>query len=254
MGTNQRLSLFALVSAMTWPAAAQPANLNGPPNLVTNTVTLPPGWSLAANPLFHLRGTTLRDAVPDNTVAELFKQMPPGTVLLKFDNATQRFDRKTAFRHGRWSNPHETLAPGEGAFLFNPTRKPLAVAFTGNWWYGAVSIPVGLSLISSPGPGTIDFMPPAPPQTPPFGGPVVIYGEPGPPAVPPPVPFARSGVNFDPQEGDVVYTFDNASGRFHSHTFQNGAWDAPLVVGVGDACFVHTTKPRTLQSTVPRPV
>src|SRR5437879_2090017 len=122
METKQRLSLFALVSAMTWLVAAQPANLNGPAKLVTNTVTLPPGWSLVANPLFHLRGTTLRDAVPDHTVGELFRQMPPGTVLLKFDNTTQRFDRKAAFRHGCWSNPRETLAPGEGAFLFNPTR------------------------------------------------------------------------------------------------------------------------------------
>src|SRR6266516_618949 len=118
MNAKPLLLLFALISLMTWLAAAQPVWLDGPPNLATNTMTLPPGWSLIANPLFHLRGTTLRDAIPDNTVGELVKQAPRGTVLLKFDNATQRFTRKNVFQRG-------TLAPGEGAFLFNPTRGPL---------------------------------------------------------------------------------------------------------------------------------
>ena len=62
MKTKPLLLLFALLSAMTWPAAAQPVWLDGPPNLATNTLTLPSGWSLIANPFFHLRGTTLRDA------------------------------------------------------------------------------------------------------------------------------------------------------------------------------------------------
>src|SRR6266511_117306 len=147
MNAKPLLLLFALVSVITWPAGAQPVWLDGPPNLATNMLTLPPGWSLIANPLFHLRGTTLRDAIPDNTVGELFKQAPRGTTILKFDNATHRFTRKNVFQHGRWSNPHETLAPGEGAFLFNPTHGPLAVSFTGNWWYGAFSLTAGLSLI-----------------------------------------------------------------------------------------------------------
>src|SRR5439155_8655155 len=202
MNAKPLLLLIALITLMTWLAAAQPVWLDGPPNLATNTLTLPPGWSLIANPLFHLRGTTLRDAIPDNTVGELVKQAPRGTVLLEFDNATQRFTRKNVFQRGRWSNPQETLAPGEGAFLFNPTRGPLAVSFTGNWWYGALSVSAGLSLISSPGPGTIDFAPPVPPQT-------------------PTGPFAGAGVIFNPQEGDVVYTFNKATGSFQDHRFHN---------------------------------
>src|SRR6266700_112913 len=98
MKTKPLLFLFALMSAMTWPAAAQPVWLDGPANLVTNTVTLPPGWSLIANPLFHLRGTTFRDAIPDNTVGELFKQAPRGTTILTFDKATQRYNRKNAYK------------------------------------------------------------------------------------------------------------------------------------------------------------
>ncbi len=234
METKLFLLLFALVSVRSWPAAAFPVWLDGPPNSGTNTITLAPGWSLIANPLFHLRGTTLRDAIPDNTVGELFKQAPRGTVLLKFDNATQRFTRKNVFQHGRWSNPSETLAPGEGAFLFNPMRRPLAISFTGNWWSGTVSIPAGLSLISSPGPGAINFAPP-------------------PPETMPPGPFARNGVNFNPEEGDVVYTCDHASGRFQSHRFNNGGWDVLPSVLVGEACFVYTTNPRLIQYTGPWP-
>ena len=235
MNAKPLLLLFALVSVITWLAAAQPVWLDGPPNLATNTMTLPPGWSLIANPLFHLRGTTFRDAIPDNTVGELFKQAPRGTTILKFDNATQRFTRKNVFQRGRWSNPHETLAPGEGAFLFNPTSKTLALTFTDNWWYGAVSVPVGLSLISSPGPCTINFAPPVPPQT-------------------PTGPFAGAGVSFNPQEGDVVYTFDKATGSFQGHLFDIGAWDVLPTVPVGEAAFVHTTKPRVIQYIGPRPL
>jgi len=231
-------SLFAsLVFIITGAgsAAGFPVWLDGPANLATNTMTLPPGWSLIANPLFHLRGTTLRDAVPDNTVGELFKQMPQGALLLRFDNDTHRFSRKNVLRHGRWSDPRQMLAPGEGAFLFNPTRGPLAVSFTGNWWYGALSVPAGLSLIGSPGPGTIDFALPVPPQT-------------------PTGPFAGAGVSFNPQEGDVVYTFDKANGSFQDHRFHNGAWDVLPTVRVGEAAFVHTTKPRVIQYIGPRPL
>ena len=46
MNAKPLLLLFALVSVITWLAAAQPVWLDGPPNLATNTLTLPPGWSL----------------------------------------------------------------------------------------------------------------------------------------------------------------------------------------------------------------
>jgi hypothetical protein len=62
-------------------APAVPVFLDGPANWITNVVSLPPGWSLIANPYHHNRGTTLRDAVPDDTVGELFKRVPQGTLL-----------------------------------------------------------------------------------------------------------------------------------------------------------------------------
>ena len=125
------IALLAAFSGMVSLLVAQPVFLGGPANPATNTVALPPGWSLIANPLFHSRGEFVSNAVPDNTVGELFSRVPNGTVLLKFDNATQQFDRRNVFRRGRWSNPDQTLVPGEGAWLFNPTRKSLRVVFTG---------------------------------------------------------------------------------------------------------------------------
>ncbi len=236
MKIHSLVLLLSLFGAPVLPLSAQPVWLNGPANPVTNTVTFPPGWALIANPLFHYRGVIVANAAPDNSVSALFPRMPNGTVLLKFDNVTQRFSRKNVFRRGRWSNPRATLAPGEGAFLFNPTRRSVAVTFTGNLQWGAsVSVPAGLSLISSPGPGTIDFTPVVPPQS-------------------PTGPFAGAGIRFDPQPGDVVYIFDNATGRFQSHTFRNGAWDMLPVVGSGEAAFIYTTQPRVIQYVGPMPL
>jgi len=252
------LALLVLTGVTALPVKAQPSSMNGPANPVTNTIAFPPGWSLMANPLFHYRGVTAADAVPNNSVSELFPQMPNGAVLLKFDNTAQQFTRRNVFHHGRWSNPDETLAPSEGAFLFNPERRALDIVFTGNWGYGAVSIPAGLSLISSPGPGTINFAtsPPSPP----------VGGLPGPvlmgriitattnSATVPPFPPAWSGINFNPQEGDVVYTFDSAAGRFQRHTFRHGAWNSLPVIGIGQSCFVFTSHPRIIQYAGTRPV
>ena len=249
------LALLALTGATVLPVKAQPSSMNDPANPVTNTIAFPPGWSLMANPLFHYRGVTASDAVPDNSVAELFPHMPNGAVLLKFDNTTQQFTRRNVFWRGRWSNPNETLTPGEGAFLFNPARRALDIAFTGNLGYGSVSIPAGISLISSPGPGTISFTPLPPigifPQLTPFG-PIAIAST-NVPTVPI-IPLPPSGINFNLQEGDVVYTFDSAAGRFQRHTFRNGAWNSLPFVGIGEPCFVFTSHPRIIQYAGTRPV
>jgi len=218
---------FALFGTMVLSTMAQPVSPSGPPNPITNTIAYPPGWSLIANPLSHSRGDFASNAVPDNTVGELFSDAPDGLVLLKFDNTTQRFVHRNFFRHGKWSDPTETLMPGEGAWLFNPLRSPLQIEFTGNWPNGSVTIPSGKSLISCPGPGTIDFNPP---QT---------SGS---------IPPAQNGTLFNPQEGDVVYTFAGRRGALEQHRFRNGAWDTAPTVSVGESCFVFTSHPRAIYS------
>ncbi|MDE3068463.1 MAG: hypothetical protein KGJ60_13080 [Verrucomicrobiota bacterium] len=169
--------LLALSCAAIFPAAAQPSWSGAPANPATNIVVFPPRWSLIANPLFHFRGDIEADAVPDNSVGTLFRHMPNGTILVKFDDTTHQFSQENVFRRGHWSYPEQSLAPGEGAFLYNPTRRKLRVVFAGDWGFGAsVSIPAGFSLASSPQFGTINFAT-TPPQfpilPPPTPGPVM---------------------------------------------------------------------------------
>lgn len=223
------LILFvALFGATAFPIVAQPVWLGGPANPITNSIACPPGWSLIANPLFHSRGEFASNAVPDDTISELFPDAPDGLVLLKFDNTTQRFEHRNVFRHGHWSNPNQTLMPGEGVWLFNPLRNSLEIAFTGNWPNGSVLIPSGRSLISCPGIGTIDFNPP---QT---NGSII-----------PPAPNATL---FNPKDGDVVYTFAGRRGALEPHRFHNGSWDSLPTVDVGESCFIFTSHPRVLYS------
>lgn len=186
---------------------------------------------------FHNRGEFVSNAVPDNTVGELFSRVPNGTALLKFNKTSQQFEPRNVFRRGRWSNPDQTLVPGEGAWLFNPARKPLEVEFTGNWSYGSVHLPSGLSLISSPSPGTIDFTPPQ------SGDGSVPRG-----------PFASTGIRFNPHESDVIYTFSGRRGGFVHHRFHNGSWDTVPAVDMGESCFVFTLHPRVIEYSGPLPL
>jgi hypothetical protein len=101
-------------------------------------VTLPPGFSMIANPL---EGTS--------RVAELFPEWPDGTSLSKYD--THRFELgDNAVKDGRW-NKAETLSPGEGAIFFNPTQDYKSHSFVGELLQGNLSMPIppGFSIRSS---------------------------------------------------------------------------------------------------------
>jgi hypothetical protein len=89
------------------------------------TVVSPPGFALIANPLH----------APDNRVAILFQGVPEGTTLHKFDrNVFKLLDNP--FHEGKWSNPDETLVPGEGAILNNPTSDYRPITFVGEVMQG----------------------------------------------------------------------------------------------------------------------
>ncbi len=191
-----------------------------PANSSSFSKTIPPGFSLISNPLFHNRGVNMAHAVSDNTVGEVLKPVPEGTVLCKFNHDTQQYSQNV-FSGGHWANPRQTLLPGEGAFILNPSQRSFVIVFNGNWRYGGSAfIPAGISLMSSPEWRPIDF------------GPVLIL-------VPP--DFLPT---FFPHDGDVVCTFDPAYGRLRAHHFQHGTWDSVPVVGVGEAFFVITAYPR----------
>jgi hypothetical protein len=112
------------------------------------SITLPPGFSLIANPL---------DGASNN-VAEMFKGWPEGTTLSKFDTRMFKLG-DNGVKNGKWTNPSEKLLPGEGAIFFNPTQDYKSHAFVGDVLQGHLSVPVpsGFSMRSSlmPLPGNL---------------------------------------------------------------------------------------------------
>ena len=151
--------------------------------------------------------------------------VPNGTVLYKFDNVTKRYS-VNRFHRQRWSNPAQTLNPGEGAMIFNPSRRAFEVEFTGYWVFGlSVEIPAGVSLISYPG----------------------IIFEPLPDSSPVILPCWAISRRFNPQDDDIVYTFDSARGRFKAHRYHaESGWDNVPVVAATESFFVFTKHPRTI--------
>ncbi|MEO6183948.1 MAG: hypothetical protein ABIP71_12760 [Verrucomicrobiota bacterium] len=104
------------------------------------TQTLPPGFSMVANPL----------RASDNSIAALFPNMPEATTLCKFDPHLFRLNNN-AVKNGHWTKPDEELLPGEGAIVFNPTNNFKTVNFSGEFVQGQLvnPIPAGLSIRSS---------------------------------------------------------------------------------------------------------
>ncbi len=104
------------------------------------SVTLPPGFSMIANPFI----------TASNTVAEMFPGWPDRTTLNKFDT---RFFRlaENAVKHGKWTNPGEKLSPGEGAIFSNPTNDYKHLSFVGEVNQGNISMPIpsGFSMRSA---------------------------------------------------------------------------------------------------------
>ncbi len=70
------------------------------------SVSLPPGFSMIANPFDTPYG-----------VGETFKGWPEGTTLNRFDTTLFKLV-ENAVKDGKWANPHEKLLPGEGAIFF----------------------------------------------------------------------------------------------------------------------------------------
>lgn len=104
------------------------------------TVTVPPGFSMIANPL----------NAPSNTVAALFPNMADGTTLCKFDTSLFRLTNNIV-KGGKWTNGDEKFSPGEGAIFFNSTTDFKTLNFVGEVNQGHLvnPIPAGLSIRSS---------------------------------------------------------------------------------------------------------
>ena len=166
------------------------------------TVTLPPGFSMIANPLLGA----------DNSVGELFKGFPDGTMLAKYDSLVHRMTENTV-KAGKWTSPWEKLLLGEGAIFFNPTFDYKVFSFVGDVSLQSSStpIPAGFSIRSSPvpQPGRLD-----------------------------------ADLGFPIDEGDEVHIFDRDRQTYGLHTYSSKAWATePPIVGVGESFWVTKKLP-----------
>jgi len=111
-----------------------------------NTV-IQPGFNLISNPL----------KASDNTIANLFKGVPPDTAVYKY-NGTSFIIAAYDGDVGAFGPPAAaatTVVPGEGVFIKNPTQNPFTITFVGEVAQNtgttplSHAIPKGLSIQSS---------------------------------------------------------------------------------------------------------
>lgn len=163
--------------------------------------TLPPGFSMIANPLHH----------STNRVDDLFKGWPDGTRLCKFD--TRLFQlAENSVKDGKWTNPGEKLAPGDGALFYNRTSDYKAHSFVGEVLQGRLSVPIpaGFSVRSLllPQQGSLEEL------------------------------------GFPISNGDVIHLYDREHQQYVQHPYDEGKWtDGPPMIGLGESFWVAKDKP-----------
>ena len=166
------------------------------------SIILAPGFSMVGNPLVGGH-----DSLP-----ELFKEMPEGTNVSKFDSRLHRL-RENALKGGIWSNPGERIGFGEGAIVFNPSSDYRVLTFVGEVNLDGVSIPVpaGFSIQTStvPEPGAL-----------------------------------HPDLRFPISDEDVIHLFDRDQQKYVLYPYNNGTWSAgPPIVGVAESFWVAKRSP-----------
>lgn len=147
MRTKTLLLTAALGIVGVAAAVAQPVysvNAVGFVNL-----SIPPGFSLIANPL----------NAPTNTLGALIPNAPAGAQFYKFTPGTGYSTFTFDDIDNAWTpNGNVSLAPGEGGFFKNPTSSAVTVTFVGEVMQGTLNnpLPQGFSIKSSMVPQTAD--------------------------------------------------------------------------------------------------
>lgn len=165
-------------------------------------VPLPPGYSLISNPF----------KAANNSVIALLPAMPEGTACCKFEMKLFKLTNNVV-KNGKWSNPSETLSPGEGALVCNPTEEFKVINFVGEVMQGNLlnPVPSGFSIRSSllPQSGRLDM---------------------------------DLGLPFS--DGDVVHLYDRDKQSYVEHRYPSRKWDLdPPLVAVGEAFWVGKSAP-----------
>ncbi|HON06651.1 MAG TPA: hypothetical protein PLW02_00975 [Verrucomicrobiota bacterium] len=172
-------------------------------------VTLYPGYNLVANPL----NTT------NNTIGSLLANVPRGTMLYKYNNATglyatYAFEEDDDGILGWQPNGNATLNPGEGAFIRNTTGTNLIITFVGEVLQGVLTntLPTGYSIRSSmvPQTGQVDSI-----------------------------------LQMPSNSGDLIYKFNPTMGRYDTFSYEEDdygilGWQPQSpVINVGEAFFIR---------------
>ena len=137
MKTKTLLLAVAVAAAGAVSGVAQTVysvNAVGFVNLV-----LPPGFSINSNPL----------NAADNSVAALFPSAPLGSAIYKFVGGAFVPNNRG---FSAWSNPTQTLVPGEAFFFKNPSASvSITNTFVGEVPQGTLTTPLtaGFQLVSS---------------------------------------------------------------------------------------------------------
>ncbi len=194
-----RLSRLLITSDLDFiPVDSQPVETIATAATLTNLVVkldIGPGYSMIANPL--RRG--------GNTLDEVLPRVPEGTRFFKFNSALRNYTQST-FQGGHWIPAGQTLAPGEGAFIYNVTAARVSLVFTGQPELNPTprQFGPGLYMISS------------------------LY--------------LRSGriselLDFPLRNRDTVFKFDSARNDYTTCFFDSGMWYEEPVIEVGEAFF-----------------
>jgi hypothetical protein len=162
---------------------------------------LPAGQSMIANPLNRT----------DNRLNVVLPDMPNGSYLHKFDDASAQYCEPNVFLSGSgWLDTNMTLAPGEGAIIDMPSA--MTNSFVGEYLQGYLTnpVPAGWSIRASKAP---------------VAGPVA------------------SGLRAPVAEGDLVIQM--ISGTYQTFAYRNGRWIneagsevAEPVIGVAESFWI----------------
>jgi hypothetical protein len=203
MRTKTLLLTAALSAAGIATSMAQVYSVNAVGYVTTKIPAK--GFALIANPL----------KAADNTIQALFKGAPAGCQVFKFDGtkfATATFDDiDGAFVPAAAAN--QTVLPGEGVFVFNPSAAEISFTFVGEVSQGTLQnpLPKGLSIRSSmvPQAGT------------------------------------AKDLGLKGGAGDQIFKFDTAGQKYITSTFDDidNDWVPALKeLAVGEAFFLNSQK------------
>jgi hypothetical protein len=194
-----RILLLALSSGIVVGNAARAASY---------TNVFPQGYTAIAN---HLDRT---NANHDTNLVGVILRLPPDglTVQKWYGSSYDLFANRWDSDFG-WDSPDMVIAPGEGAFLYNPSSTPYTNAFL-----GTAHVPVlPVDLV----PGRYYFLSDQTLQ----------------------VGSYESIVGMSPVEGSTVYLYTNQANltnfsTWDVHTFSQGAWHpSPPTIPIGSAAF-----------------